>query len=41
MRDAIAYALLFIIGTMFSLAACGLIIEALVWVATFAFTVIQ
>ena len=41
MRDAMAYALLFIIGTMFSLAACGLIIEALVWVATIALTVVQ
>lgn len=41
MRDMMAYILLFVIATMFSLAACGLVIEALVWVATFAMTVVQ
>lgn len=41
MRDAMAYALLFIIGAVLSLALCGAVIQALVWVATIAFTVVQ
>lgn len=41
MRDAMAYALLFIIGALMSLALCGAVIQALVWVATIAMTVVQ
>lgn len=41
MRDAMAYALLFIIGALMSLALCGAVIQALVWVATIALTVVQ
>ena len=41
MRDAMAYALLFIIGALMSLALCGEMIQALVWVATIAMTVVQ
>lgn len=41
MRDTAVYALLFTIGALLSLALCGAVIQALVWVATIAMTVVQ
>jgi hypothetical protein len=41
MRDTAVYALLFTIGALMSLALCGAVIQALVWVATIAMTVVQ
>ena len=41
MRDAVVYALLFTIGALLSLALCGGVMMALVWVATIAMTVVQ
>lgn len=41
MRDAMAYAMLFIIATILSLGVCGAVIQALVWVATIAMAAVQ
>ena len=41
MHDTAVYALLFTIGALMSLALCGAVIQALVWVATIAMTVVQ
>ncbi len=41
MRDAMAYAAAFVAGAVLSLALCGAVIQALVWVATIAMTVVQ
>ena len=41
MHDTAVYALLFTIGALMSLALCSAVIQALVWVATIAFTVVQ
>lgn len=41
MREVMAYTVAFVMGAALSLALCGAVIQALVWVATFAFTVVQ
>jgi hypothetical protein len=41
MREVMAYTAAFVAGAVLSLALCGAVIQALVWVATIALTVVQ
>lgn len=41
MREVMAYTVAFVVGAVLSLALCGAVIQALVWVATIAMTVVQ